>query len=110
MRVVVYAEGGREARPPALGTAPGESLKQQELGPAHEIVARLFEQDGRARPRFDAPLLLRCRVASGSDLLKPASLRKLLTWPLPETTPDFAVVLVDGDGDESRYACQFRKI
>jgi hypothetical protein len=52
--------------------------------------------------RFDAPLRSRGAVARGSSLHDSTTLRRLLTWALPEMTPDLAIVLVDEDGQPNR--------
>lgn len=102
LRVVVYGEGrgelgGDETRLPP----PGQRLEEPMLGAAHLLLrralvqARALEEDD---VRFDAPLLVRGRVACGSDLLDAARLRGLLAWATPTRTPDLVVVLVDADG------------
>ena len=45
----------------------------------------------------------RGRLAVGSSLLDPATLRRLLVWPIPKRGPDVSIVLVDEDGDPTRY-------
>ncbi|HLK99629.1 MAG TPA: DUF4276 family protein [Myxococcaceae bacterium] len=106
-RVVVYAEGAGElAGTSSFPRAPSSPLTEEELGSAHLLVRRCLE---RARDldaslvRFEEPLRTgRGRLAKGSILHSPTTLRPLLLWAAPERQPDLAIVLVDADGDEER--------
>jgi len=107
LRLVVYAEGALETGVPhGPRTPPGNELQDDELGAAHILVRRCLSANGRlpdAAIRFHRPLRTDAgRVARGSDFLKVARLRKLLSWPPSPNRPDLAVVLVDADGDRSR--------
>lgn len=105
MRVVLYAEGSLETGLPVARTpAPGTELADADLGPAHLLIQRCLREVGNASSAitFEAPLRIAGRIARGSDLLAPRSLRRLLTWPARSLAPDLAVVLVDGDGETSR--------
>jgi hypothetical protein len=105
MKIVVYAEGsredaaGRHSHPP-----PGEPLPVKTLGPAHTLVRRCLEDAGIAPGVvvFQSPLLARARRARGSTLRHCATLKQLLTWAEPMTTPDLAVVLLDSDAEGDR--------
>jgi hypothetical protein len=106
LRVVLYAEGGRDLGAATTQVAPGQALPEDALGPAHFLVRRSIEETRRipeAAIRFEAPLRTpRGIVAQGSHLLDRKTLRQLLTWVHPARRPDLAVVLVDADGDTDR--------
>jgi Domain of unknown function (DUF4276) len=106
MRVVVYAEGGRDdARSAETRSAPGEPLAEQGLGAVHALVRRCLAERGPTEPvRFESPLNPGARPMRGGRLLPCRTLRKALAWPSPETTPDLAVVMADADGDGARLA------
>lgn len=98
MRVVVYAEGGRELGE-SKGIAPGQPIPEESLGPAHVLVQRV---SGVVDVVFEGPLLKKSGSRyKGSDLLKPKRLLQALTWPAGR--PDLAVVFVDCDGHAQRY-------
>lgn len=104
LRVVLYAEGAAEA---GHGPGFGQVLAEDELGPAHDLVRRCLTEKGtipEGAVLFGRPLRLKGKVARGSDLLVPGHARKLLAWPPRSRAPEFAVFLVDGDGDPSRRA------
>ena len=110
LRTVLYAEGAVET---GHGPGFGEILSEDELGPAHDLVRRCLIERGtipEGAVLFGRPLRLRGKVARGSDLLAPASARKLLAWPERSRAPEFAIVLVDGDGDPSRRATAERAV
>jgi uncharacterized protein DUF4276 len=104
LRIALYAEGGGET---GHGPGFGEILSEEELGPAHDLVRRCITE-AKALPEgavlFQRPLRLRGKTPRGSDLLVATSARKLLAWPPGSRAPEFAVFLVDGDGDPSRRA------
>lgn len=115
IRVVVHAEGTREllasrteTRPPP---APGQALLGDlgELGAAHIIVRRVIDYVSDVPEKaiqFDQGFrTTQGKLPRGSDLLHEDRLRKLMTWfPMGPEPPDLAVVFVDCDGEESRYA------
>jgi hypothetical protein len=108
-RVVVYAEGAGElAGSKNLQPAPGSQLTEEELGSAHLLVRRCLERSrglDASLVRFEEPLRTgRGRLARGSNLHSPATLRPLLFWADPSKQPDLAIVLVDADGDDDRQA------
>jgi hypothetical protein len=87
--------------------APGNAFTVENMGAGHLLVRRALARERKlpeAAVRFEGPARIRARLARGSDLLHPPTLRKLLTYPLPELRPDIAVVLVDADGEPWRYA------
>lgn len=104
IRVVVYAEGTREASGARVPLPPpGDPLPEAALGPAHILVRRcLAEHAPLEQIRFDVPLLTRGRRARGSDLHRASTLRQLCTWAMPLAKPDVAVVIVDADGETGR--------
>jgi hypothetical protein len=107
LRVVLYAEGAGEiAGAVSRRLAPCSPLSEDDLGPGHLLVRRTLVSMGAADVRFEAPLKVAgsgaLRAASGSDLLKRTTLRRLLSWPTPQSQPDLAVVLVDADGTSDR--------
>lgn len=96
-RVAVYAAGSpaQATQPPV---APGQSLRDDELGPEHVLVARCITErlgENVPRPRFVAPQRVRGRRASDLDLADGATLTRLLVWPDPDAAPELAVVLVN---------------
>ncbi|MDC0711961.1 DUF4276 family protein [Stigmatella sp. ncwal1] len=106
-RVVVYAEGAGElAGSKNFQRAPGAALTEEELGSAHLLVRRCLEKVrdlDASGIRFEEPLRTgRGKLARGSILHSPATLRPLLLWADPARQPDLAVVLVDADGDDAR--------
>jgi hypothetical protein len=108
-RVAVYAEGAGElAGARNLQPAPGSLLTEEELGAAHLLVRRCLEKVRGLETslvRFEEPLrTARGRLARGSILHSRDTLRPLLFWADPDKEPDLAVILVDGDGDDSRQA------
>lgn len=107
MRVVLYAEGpGELGSWGELPPEPTKPLPEHRHGPAHVLVRRILEErttGTESEVRFEVPLRTReGREARGSTLRNPAELRRLLSWP-PGKAPDLAVVLVDEDGDSSRW-------
>lgn len=108
LRVVLYAEGGRETGgafdvPPRAGSTLVPDLH---FGPAHFLFKRLLAH-ARGLPegavQFEAPLRIGTRVARGTELLDRSTLRRLLTWfDEAVRAPDLAIVLVDADGDSHR--------
>lgn len=102
MRVALYAEGPGELGHRDGAASPGHPLEPSLLGPGHALLDRSLRHLRPAlAPTFVAPLRLpRGRVARGSDLHDPTSLKRLLVWPSPSLRPDLQVVLVDADGDE----------
>lgn len=100
MRVVLYAEGGRDLGA-AMQVPPGAPIDDAALGPAHVLVARLLAELRPDAARFEGPLAPRGRVLRGSDLRQEKVLRRALTWPADP--PDLGVVLVDADGDNQVY-------
>jgi hypothetical protein len=107
LRVVVYAEGAGElVGELRLRRAPGDTLVDEWLGPAHLLVRRAICSAKPSLPegaiQFEEPLRVRAREARGSDLQDPRVLRTLLSWLLPENRPDLAVVLTDADGELDR--------
>jgi hypothetical protein len=103
---VLYAEGpgeyGGEIR---LLPAPTHELADEHLGPGHVLVRRIVAMEANCpieAVRFVAPLRLRGRSVRGSDLLVPATLRKLVAFPPTVRRPDLAVILLDEDGDKGR--------
>jgi hypothetical protein len=106
IKVVLYAEGAGEAAGEfSLLPPPGDPLLEEHLGAAHLLVRRCIVDLANVPEGavgFVSPLRLGVRPARGSDLLDRRSLRRLLTWPRPDRHPDFAVVLVDHDGDDKR--------
>lgn len=108
-RVVVYAEGAGElAGTSNFPRAPGSPLTEEELGSAHLLVRRCLEKTrglDASLVGFEEPLRTgRGKLAKGSILHSPTTLRPLLLWADPSRQPDLAVVLVDADGDEERQA------
>jgi hypothetical protein len=108
-RVVVYAEGpGELAGVSSFPRAPGSPLEEAELGSAHLLVRRCLEKArglDASLVRFEEPLrTMRGKLARGSVLHSPATLRPLLFWADPGRQPDLAVVLADADGDDERQA------
>ncbi|MDY7226499.1 DUF4276 family protein [Hyalangium rubrum] len=106
-RVVVYAEGAGElAGTSNFPRAPGSTLLEEELGSAHLLVRRCLEKSrglDASLVQFEEPLRTgRGKLARGSILHSPNTLRPLLFWADPGRQPDLAVVLVDADGDEER--------
>jgi len=110
LSVTLIAEGAGEdrgARPNHLPQPdPGEALVDEELGAGHLLFRRAIAH-ARSLPedavRFHAPLRLRSgRLARGSDLLVSNRVKQLLTYP-PGPAPDLALVLVDADGEPSRF-------
>jgi hypothetical protein len=109
LRVVVYAEGpGELAGATSLQPAPGSPLTEEELGSAHLLVRRCLEKSrglDASDVRFEEPLRNgRGRLARGSILHSPNTLRPLLFWADPSKQPDLAIILVDADGDDERQA------
>jgi hypothetical protein len=106
IRVVVHAEGSKETGAITLRPKPGSALTEDQLGAAHILVRRcVIAASGapQAAIRLLEPLRLRTgRVARGSSLLDGNTLRQLLAWPLRETRPDLAVLLIDADGYPDR--------
>ncbi len=106
-RVVVYAEGhGELAGSKSLQPAPGSALTEEELGSAHLLVRRCLERSrslDASEVRFEEPLRTgRGKLARGSILHSPTTLRPLLFWADPNKQPDLAIILVDADGDDER--------
>ncbi len=107
LRVVLYAEGGREVGGERAPRTPGERLEPGDLGPAHLLVRRLIAAErGLPEPAilFEAPLRLQGRVARGGALHERDHLRRLCTWLLRELQPQLVIVLVDADGETARAA------
>jgi hypothetical protein len=105
LRLVLHAEGAGETAGPSsvLGAAPGQELEAGRLGAGHLLLGRVVSSLVDDVVAFHEPWKTRRgRIAKGSDLLHAQTLRQLLTWPLPESRPDIAVVLVDRDGDRER--------
>ncbi len=106
LRVVLMAEGGAEARGPEPALVrPMDRLPEAALGPAHVLVRRALAHVRNVQPGdifFERPLMVRGRIARGSDLLSRSTLRQLLTWLRPGTRPDLAGVLIDADGETTR--------
>jgi hypothetical protein len=115
IRVVVHAEGSKETGAITLRPRPGSALTEDQLGAAHIRVRRSLVADTgapEAAIRLVEPLRLPTgRVARGSSLLDRDSLRKLLAWPVRETRPDLAVLIVDADGkpDRRRALCEWTR-
>ncbi|HYO55005.1 DUF4276 family protein [Archangium sp.] len=108
-RVVVYAEGSGElaGRDTSRQRAPGTPLTEDELGAAHLLVRRCLEHSRGLVPesiQFEEPLRSRGKLARGSMLHGPNTLRPLLFWADEDLRPDLAIVLVDADGKEERQA------
>jgi Domain of unknown function (DUF4276) len=106
-RVVVYAEGPGELAGPdkSRQRAPGTLLNEEELGAAHLLVRRCLERARGLTPesiQFEEPLRSRGKLAKGSMLHSPNTLRPLLFWADEDMRPDLALVLVDADGKEDR--------
>lgn len=106
-RVVVYAEGPGElaGRDTSRQRAPGTPLTEEELGAAHLLVRRCLERSRSLAPesiQFEEPLRSRGKLAKGSMLHSPNTLRPLLFWADEDMRPDLALVLVDADGKEDR--------
>ena len=107
LRVALYAEGaGETGGTETLLPAPGNSLEENHLGPAHMLLRRAISMRrglSEDAVSFQSPLRTRrARVARGSDLIVRRTLRELLSWPDPSRRPDLAIVLVDADGDSTR--------
>ena len=106
MKVVVLAEGAAELTGGHRWLLrPGDSLREDVLGPAHILVQRALSAitgQPEASIHLQEPNRVKGRLAKGSDLLVQRRLRRLLQWPLPERRPDLAVVLVDCDGHGER--------
>lgn len=108
LRVVLYAEGGREVSGEiGVRHAPGEVLDRElDWGPAHHLVVRAIEEARRLPAqaiRFEEPLRTgRGTSAKGTMLYDTSSLRQLLSWADPSKRPDLVIVLVDEDGEASR--------
>jgi hypothetical protein len=105
IRVVLYSEGaGETGGEISLLPPPGDPLRPEHLGPAHELLRRCVASSGipEGAVIFLSPLRTRGRQHKGSDLLKRQRLRELLTWPAATRRPDLAVVMVDSDGDRDR--------
>jgi hypothetical protein len=108
LRVVLYAEGGRElassshSMPAVGGVVPAEHV-----GAAHILASRSLHR-ARSIPEAAIRFEMGLRKASGgsiprgSDLCDRKTLRKLLSWPRADQIPDLVIVLVDADGDRSR--------
>ncbi|HZI13531.1 MAG TPA: DUF4276 family protein [Myxococcus sp.] len=106
-RVVIYAEGAGElAGTVRTQHAPGSPLRPEELGAAHLLVRRCLERTRDLDPsliQFEEPLRTRRgKLARGSDLYTPETLRLLLTWADVSKEPELSVVLVDQDADAGR--------
>ncbi|WP_225413104.1 DUF4276 family protein [Stigmatella hybrida] len=106
-RVVIYAEGAGElAGSKNLQRAPGAMLTEEELGSAHLLVRRCLEKVRHLEAsliHFEEPLRTdRGKLARGSNLHSPSTLRRLLSWADPARQPDLTVVFVDADGDDQR--------
>jgi uncharacterized protein DUF4276 len=101
VRVVLYAEGGRD-RGSSSQVAPREPLPDEALGPAHILVRRcLLEAVSDLIVTFEAPKRHRAgRSAKGSDLRSSKLLRQLITFAI--NRPDLVVVLIDADGEGRR--------
>lgn len=109
MDVAVYVEGTTEAGSGWRShPSPGAPLTEQQEGPVHFLVRRSMARSlvvPEASVRFVSPLRRADgAVARGADLLRPKTLRKLLTWSGLAPSPDIAVVLVDHDGDDTRLS------
>ncbi|MFP2910092.1 DUF4276 family protein [Pyxidicoccus sp. 3LFB2] len=107
LRVVIYAEGAGElAGAVRSQRAPSSPLEGEELGAAHLLVRRCLERCrglDTSLIQFEEPLRTRRgKLARGSDLHSPDTLRTLLFWADARKQPDLVVVLVDQDGDEDR--------
>lgn len=106
IRVVVHAEGSKETGAIALRPKPGSSLTEDQFGAAHVLVRRCVGEAANAPEgavQMVEPLRLGTgRVARGSSLLDRGNLRQLLSWPMRESRPHLAVVLVDADGKPGR--------
>jgi hypothetical protein len=103
VRIVVYVEGpAEEGAARQFLPAPGDPIPEELLGPAHLLVRRCIAEGTEVPAEaisFEVPLLLRGRIARGSDLRVCKNLHKLLAWPRPEDVPDLAIVLIDADDD-----------
>ena len=103
IKIVLYDEGRSE-----LGNTyqitPGRVINAESYGPAHILVQRQLSVYSPKPLEFLAPLRKpNGQHRIGSDLLNKKSLRQALTWPPRETrTPDFAIIIVDQDGDKQR--------
>jgi hypothetical protein len=105
-RIVLYAEGGAETGsddgPPPT---PGSEMGREQFGVAHILIQRVVAE-AWAIPLpaigFVGPLRHKSRVIRGSQLLDREVLRQALTFASPTRKPDFAVVLIDADGEPRR--------
>src|SRR5690606_36387053 len=88
--------------------ATGERLPPELWGPAHLLVCRLVAHVSsvpESATCFVAPLRTTGgRIARGSDLHRPQTLRRLLNYPVAARTPDLVVILVDEDGNDRRLS------
>jgi hypothetical protein len=105
-RVVLYAEGGNETGGSGPPPTPGAEMHDDALGAAHLLVRRVLAAAWGiplAAVRFIGPLRRRGVVIRGSQLLDRETLRQALSFGSERRRPDFAVVLVDEDGDDARH-------
>lgn len=100
--MVLHAEGPGDLGRPSGWIAPGYSLLEDDLGPAHELVRRILSTDRGIPPTavdFREPLRTRSGArAHGSKLLAPRVLDEVLGAWIVEVP--LVVLLVDGDEQE----------